>query len=111
MRHERTKSKRCEGDRRDGGRARRHRSCKPHRQFDRTGLRRLCADLRHAAVRPRTRDLPARADREGVAMSNEVALMSLTAVAKAIAARQVSSREVTQSCLHRIAQWQPKLNA
>jgi len=44
-------------------------------------------------------------------MSSEAALMSLTAVAKAIAARQVSSREVTQSCLHRIAQWQPKLNA
>jgi len=44
-------------------------------------------------------------------MSGEAALMSLTAVAKAIAARQVSSREVTQSCLHRIAQWQPKLNA
>ena len=44
-------------------------------------------------------------------MSSEPALMSLTAVAKAIAAKQVSSREVTQSCLHRIAQWQPRLNA
>jgi len=44
-------------------------------------------------------------------MSNEPALMSLTAVARAIAAKQVSSREVTQSCLHRIAQWQPRLNA
>ncbi len=44
-------------------------------------------------------------------MSSEPALMSLTAVAKAIATRQVSSREVTQSCLDRIAQWQPKLNA
>ena len=44
-------------------------------------------------------------------MSEEIALMSLTAVAKAIAARQVSSEEVTRSCLHRIAQWQPKLNA
>lgn len=44
-------------------------------------------------------------------MSTEPALMSLTAVAKAIAARQFSSHEVTRSCLHRIAQWQPKLNA
>jgi aspartyl-tRNA(Asn)/glutamyl-tRNA(Gln) amidotransferase subunit A len=44
-------------------------------------------------------------------MSNEPALMSLTAVAKAIATRQFSSHEVTRSCLHRIAQWQPKLNA
>jgi aspartyl-tRNA(Asn)/glutamyl-tRNA(Gln) amidotransferase subunit A len=42
---------------------------------------------------------------------SEPALMSLTAVAKAIASKQVSSREVTQSCLQRIAQWQPKLNA
>ena len=49
--------------------------------------------------------------REGVVMSTEPALMSLTAVAKAISAKQVSSREVTQSCLHRIAQWQPRLNA
>src|ERR1700744_6398943 len=44
-------------------------------------------------------------------MSTEPALMSLTAVAKAIAARQVSSQEVTRSCLHRVAQWQPRLNA
>ena len=44
-------------------------------------------------------------------MSSEPALMSLTAVAKAIAAKQFSSHEVTRSCLHRIAQWQPKLNA
>jgi aspartyl-tRNA(Asn)/glutamyl-tRNA(Gln) amidotransferase subunit A len=44
-------------------------------------------------------------------MSNEPALMSLVAVAKAIAQKQVSSREVTQSCLNRIAQWQPRLNA
>jgi aspartyl-tRNA(Asn)/glutamyl-tRNA(Gln) amidotransferase subunit A len=44
-------------------------------------------------------------------MSTEPALMSLTAVAKAIAAKQFSSHEVTRSCLHRIAQWQPKLNA
>ena len=44
-------------------------------------------------------------------MSTEPALMSLTAVAKAIAAKQVSSQEVTRSCLHRVAQWQPRLNA
>ncbi|HLZ04842.1 MAG TPA: amidase [Bradyrhizobium sp.] len=44
-------------------------------------------------------------------MSTEPALMSLAAVAKAIAAKQVSSREVTRSCLQRIAQWQAKLNA
>jgi len=44
-------------------------------------------------------------------MSIEPALMSLTAVAKAIADKQVSSNEVTRSCLHRIAQWQGKLNA
>jgi aspartyl-tRNA(Asn)/glutamyl-tRNA(Gln) amidotransferase subunit A len=44
-------------------------------------------------------------------VSTEPALMSLTAVAKAIADKRVSSREVTQSCLDRIAQWQPKLNA
>jgi aspartyl-tRNA(Asn)/glutamyl-tRNA(Gln) amidotransferase subunit A len=44
-------------------------------------------------------------------MSDEPALMSLTEVAQAIAAKQLSSREVTRSCLHRIAQWQPRLNA
>jgi aspartyl-tRNA(Asn)/glutamyl-tRNA(Gln) amidotransferase subunit A len=44
-------------------------------------------------------------------MSTEPALMSLTAVAKAIAGKTVSSHEVTRSCLHRIAQWQPRLNA
>jgi aspartyl-tRNA(Asn)/glutamyl-tRNA(Gln) amidotransferase subunit A len=44
-------------------------------------------------------------------MSTEPALMTLTAVAKAIANKQLSSHEVTRSCLHRIAQWQPKLNA
>jgi aspartyl-tRNA(Asn)/glutamyl-tRNA(Gln) amidotransferase subunit A len=37
--------------------------------------------------------------------------MSLTAVAKAIAEKKVSSREVTRALLHRIAEWQPKLNA
>jgi aspartyl-tRNA(Asn)/glutamyl-tRNA(Gln) amidotransferase subunit A len=44
-------------------------------------------------------------------MTTEPALMSLTSVAQAIAWKQVSSREATQSCLHRIAQWQPRLNA
>jgi aspartyl-tRNA(Asn)/glutamyl-tRNA(Gln) amidotransferase subunit A len=44
-------------------------------------------------------------------MSTEPALMSLTAVAQAIAQKQLSSREATQSCLNRIAQWQPRLNA
>src|ERR1700687_123677 len=44
-------------------------------------------------------------------ISTEPALLSLTAVAQAIAAKRVSSREVTQSCLARIAQWQPRLNA
>jgi aspartyl-tRNA(Asn)/glutamyl-tRNA(Gln) amidotransferase subunit A len=44
-------------------------------------------------------------------MKTEPALKSLTSVAQAIADRQVSSREVTQSCLDRIARWQPHLNA
>jgi aspartyl-tRNA(Asn)/glutamyl-tRNA(Gln) amidotransferase subunit A len=44
-------------------------------------------------------------------MSSEPALMSLVSVAKAIAEKRVSSREVTQSCLDRIKQWQPSLNA
>jgi aspartyl-tRNA(Asn)/glutamyl-tRNA(Gln) amidotransferase subunit A len=44
-------------------------------------------------------------------MSGEPALMSLVAVAKAIAEKKISSREATQSCLARIAQWQPRLNA
>ncbi|WP_315734823.1 MULTISPECIES: amidase [unclassified Bradyrhizobium] len=44
-------------------------------------------------------------------MSTEPSLMTLTDVAKAIADRKLSSVEVTRSCLHRIAQWQPKLNA
>jgi aspartyl-tRNA(Asn)/glutamyl-tRNA(Gln) amidotransferase subunit A len=39
------------------------------------------------------------------------ALLSLTEVAHAIAQKQLSSREVTQSCLDRIKQWQPRLNA
>ena len=44
-------------------------------------------------------------------MSTEPASMSLSAVARAIADKRLSSREVTQSCLERIAQWQPHLNA
>ena len=44
-------------------------------------------------------------------MSSEAALMSLVAVTEAIAAKRLSSYEVTRSCLHRIAQWQPRLNA
>src|SRR6266403_827132 len=44
-------------------------------------------------------------------MNTEPALMSLTSVAKAIAEKRVSSREATQACLDRIAQWQPRLNA
>jgi aspartyl-tRNA(Asn)/glutamyl-tRNA(Gln) amidotransferase subunit A len=43
--------------------------------------------------------------------ATEPALMSLTAVAKAIAAKKVSSHEATKSCLDRIAAWQPRLNA
>src|SRR6188472_1411164 len=44
-------------------------------------------------------------------MSGDPALMSLVSVAKAIAGKKLSSREVTQSCLDRVAQWQPRLNA
>jgi aspartyl-tRNA(Asn)/glutamyl-tRNA(Gln) amidotransferase subunit A len=43
--------------------------------------------------------------------ATEPATLSLTEVAHAIARKRVSSREVTQSCLDRIAQWQPRLNA
>src|SRR6266446_3953653 len=44
-------------------------------------------------------------------MSTEPALMSLTSIARAIAEKRLSSREATQSCLDRTAQWQPRLNA
>jgi aspartyl-tRNA(Asn)/glutamyl-tRNA(Gln) amidotransferase subunit A len=44
-------------------------------------------------------------------MSTEPALMSLVEVASAIAEKRLSSVEATSSCLHRIAQWQPRLNA
>jgi aspartyl-tRNA(Asn)/glutamyl-tRNA(Gln) amidotransferase subunit A len=44
-------------------------------------------------------------------VSAEPALLSLSEVAHAIAQKRLSSREVTQSCLKRIADWQPRLNA
>jgi aspartyl-tRNA(Asn)/glutamyl-tRNA(Gln) amidotransferase subunit A len=44
-------------------------------------------------------------------MNTEPALMSLTAVASAIAGKRISSREATRSCLDRIERWQPHLNA
>ena len=44
-------------------------------------------------------------------MSANLALLSLTEIARAIAQKRCSSREVTQSCLDRIASWQPHLNA
>jgi aspartyl-tRNA(Asn)/glutamyl-tRNA(Gln) amidotransferase subunit A len=44
-------------------------------------------------------------------VSTEPALMSLIEVAAAIATKRLSSHEVTRALLHRIAQWQPRLNA
>ena len=44
-------------------------------------------------------------------MSLEPAFITLTEVARAIAMKQLSSREVTRALLHRIGQWQPHLNA
>ena len=44
-------------------------------------------------------------------MSTDPALMTLVEVADAIATKRLSSHEVTRACLHRIAQWQPRLNA
>jgi len=41
----------------------------------------------------------------------DIAFMDLTAVAQAIAHRRLSSLEVTQACLQRIAQWQPSRKA
>ena len=41
----------------------------------------------------------------------DIAFMGLTAVAQAIAQRKLSSLEVTQTCLQRIAQWQPSRKA
>ncbi|RJF76985.1 amidase [Rhodopseudomonas palustris] len=43
--------------------------------------------------------------------SSDPALLTLTEVAAALAAKKLSSREVTQACLDRIAVAQPKLNA
>jgi len=43
--------------------------------------------------------------------SSDPALLTLTEVAAALAAKKLSSREVTQACLDRIAKAQPKLNA
>lgn len=40
----------------------------------------------------------------------EPALLSLTEAARAIRSRELSSREVTQSCLERAAKWQIRLN-
>lgn len=42
---------------------------------------------------------------------SDPASLSLAEVAAAIAQKRVSSREVTQACLDRIAKWQPRLNA
>jgi aspartyl-tRNA(Asn)/glutamyl-tRNA(Gln) amidotransferase subunit A len=44
-------------------------------------------------------------------VSTDPALMSLLEVASAIATKRLSSHEVTRALLHRIAQWQPRLNA
>src|SRR5258708_11500512 len=110
-RHDHTDGKRDKGDDGCRGRARRRRRGGAHRQFHRPGLRRFCPDRRHAAVRSGAGELSAGAEREGFAMSSEPALMSLVAVAKAIAEKKLSSHEVTRSCLHRIAEWQPRLNA
>ena len=44
-------------------------------------------------------------------MSTDPALMSLAEVASAIASKRLSSHEATRALLHRIAQWQPRLNA
>ena len=43
--------------------------------------------------------------------ATEPAMLSLTEIAAAIADKTISSREATQSCLDRVAKWQPHLNA
>jgi aspartyl-tRNA(Asn)/glutamyl-tRNA(Gln) amidotransferase subunit A len=48
---------------------------------------------------------------QGPTTFTEPALMSLAGVAKSIADKRISSREATQSCLNRIKQWEPGLNA
>src|SRR4051794_35088980 len=110
-RYDETDDKRDQGDGAGRRCSRRRRDCDAHLQFHRTGLRGLCGHCRHVAVRSRVRALSDRADCEGVEMSREPALMTLTEVARAIAMKQVSSHEVTRALLHRIAQWQPHLNA
>jgi len=54
---------------------------------------------------------PRRPPNEYSSNNDEPALLTLTEVAKAIAQKRISSREVTQSCLDRIKAWQPRLNA
>lgn len=44
-------------------------------------------------------------------LPTDLATLSLTDIAAAIAAKQVSSREATQACLDRVALWEPHLNA
>src|ERR1044072_1048678 len=44
-------------------------------------------------------------------MSEDLCALALTAVARLIMARRVSSVEVTKACLDRIRAWQPKINA
>src|SRR6202048_3469253 len=44
-------------------------------------------------------------------MSTEPALMSLMSIAEHIAEGRLPAAEATKSCPHRIAQWQPRLNA
>ncbi len=43
--------------------------------------------------------------------ATEPAMLSVTEIAAAIADKTISSREATQSCLDRVAKWQPHLNA
>src|SRR3954454_791259 len=109
--HDQTNGKTDQGDDGCRGRAGRCRGCRAYRQFHRTGVRGHCPGRRHLAIRPGAGELSAGADRQGVGMSTEPALMSLVSVAKAIADKKVSSREATRSLLHRIAEWQPRLNA
>jgi aspartyl-tRNA(Asn)/glutamyl-tRNA(Gln) amidotransferase subunit A len=44
-------------------------------------------------------------------MSDELCELDLTAVAKLIRSRRVSAVEVTEACLNRIREWQPRINA
>ena len=111
--HDKTHAQGNQGHGRRRRPAGRRRGRGPDRQFDRSGVRRLCARLparcrSTSSRRPSTIVQTAK----GFEMSaTEPALLSLTEVAQAIAQKRVSSREVTQSCLDRIAQWQPRLNA